>query len=423
MIDMYRAGDIVLLGLQSLLVHKVRSFLTALGILFGVWSVIAMLAINEGASYESQQALRELGTDNLIVESIKPPPEQAAAAQERGALTYGLDKQDVNCLRENLPGVLRSVTAHRTQKSAQRESRSIPSQILGVPPEYLELARLRITAGRFISASDRLDARNCAVITESLARRLFRHVHPIGKIMRLDGQNFVVIGLAAEPSRSAAAVSAEMAANLVFIPDRTDQMRFGKYTIVRTGSQRMMELVEVSQAIFQMADEEDVIAGAKIARSLLARRHPKPDYEITVPLELIEQRRKQRRLWNIVFFFIASVSLIVGGIGIMNVMLAAVQERIREIGIRRAMGARRRDIVIQFLIESITLTTVGGVMGIVVGTAVPSIVQRVLGIEAIISVPTVIIPFFMAVVVGLVSGLYPAIRAARLDPITALRHE
>jgi len=422
-VTLYKVGDILLLGLHSLLVHKVRSFLTALGILFGVWSVIAMLAINEGASWESQQALRQMGTDNLLVESVKPPPEQTIAAQERGVLSYGLDRSDVDCLRENLPGLLRTVTAHRTRKSAQLGSRSIPAEILGVPPEYLDLARLRITAGRFISAGDRARARNCAVLTESLARRLFHYVDPLGKVIRLDGQSFIVIGLAAEPSRSAAAMPSEAAANIVFIPDRADRMRFGAYTIIRTSSTETRELVEVSQIIFQMADEAAVINGAKIARSLLARRHDTTDYEITVPLELIEQRRKQRRLWNIVFFFIASISLIVGGIGIMNVMLAAVQERIREIGVRRAMGARRRDIVTQFLVESVTLTTVGGLIGIGVGALIPTIVQRALGLTTMLTGPIMIIPFLMAIVVGLISGLYPAIRAAQLDPITALRHE
>ncbi|KKL24200.1 hypothetical protein LCGC14_2417720, partial [marine sediment metagenome] len=294
---MYKVTDIALLGLHSLAVHKVRSFLTALGILFGVWSVIAMLAINEGASYESQMALRQMGTDNLIVESVKPPPEQAAAANERGALSYGLTRTDVRSLAENLPNVRRVVTAHRTSKGAQWGSKLIRVQVLGVSASYSELARLQLTAGRFLTDADRIRGRNNCVMTKSLARRLFSFESPLGKPIRLDGRAFVVVGLVAKPSRSATAVPAEMVANLVFIPDRTDTMRFGRYDIVRTGSTRMMELVEISQIILQMADEQSVIDGAKIARSLLARRHDNLDYEITVPLELIEQRRQQRRLW------------------------------------------------------------------------------------------------------------------------------
>ena len=419
----YKVTDILLLGLGSLVAHKFRSFLTALGILFGVWSVIAMLAINEGAGYESQMALRQMGTDTLIIESVKPPPEESTAARERGALMYGLTVKDTRALRDSLPQVIRSATAHRTFKSAQRGARLIPVQVLGVSPTYHEMARLRVVAGRFIAPADQLRRRNCCVITPSLGRRLFGFEDPLGGTIRLDGQTFVIVGMVGKPSRSAAAVPADLVSNLVFVPDTADRMRFGKYTIVRTSSTSLRELVEVSQIIFQMASEQAVLDGAIVARSLLARMHDSHDYEITVPLELIMQRRKQQRLWNIVFFFIASISLIVGGIGIMNVMLASMNERIREIGIRRALGAKRRDVVIQFLVEAVTLTTIGGAMGIGVGMLVPNIVERVLDLKTILTAPTMVVPFVMAVAVGILSGLYPAVRAARLDPIKALRHE
>jgi len=419
----FKVTDIVVLGLVSLSVHKFRSFLTALGILFGVWSVIAMLAINEGASYESQEALRRMGTDNLLIESVKPPEEESAAARERGALHYGLTEEDVKILTSNLPKVVEWVTAHRTMKSAVRGTRLISVQVLGTTPGYLELARLRLRQGRFISATDQLRGRNVAVLTYSLSRRLFGFEDPLGQAIRLGGLSYVVIGLVEQPGRAMAAIPAEMVSNLVFVPARAGRMRFGRYTIVRTGMSRYGERVEVSQLIIQMADETSVIEGARVARSLLRRRHDAADYRITVPLELIEQRRQQRRLWNIMFFMIASVSLLVGGIGIVNIMLASVNERTREIGIRRALGAKRRDIITQFLVEAVALTAVGGLMGIVVGMLVPVLVERVLDLTTILSATTILIPFFMAVVVGLISGLYPAFRAARLDPIHALRHE
>ena len=214
-----------------------------------------------------------------------------------------------------------------------------------------------------------------------------------------------------------------MVSNLVFIPMTTDRTRFGKYMMIRTGSSRYIELVEVSQVILQMTDEDAVVRGAKIARSLLGREHDKRDYEIVVPQELIEQLRRQQQLWNIMFFLIASVSLVVGGIGIMNIMLASVTERTREIGIRRALGAKRRDITTQFLIETIALTTVGGLAGIALGLISIRFVGKPLKIEPIVSTLTLVIPLLMAVLVGLASGLYPAMRAAKLDPITALRHE
>jgi putative ABC transport system permease protein len=211
--------------------------------------------------------------------------------------------------------------------------------------------------------------------------------------------------------------------NYVVVPMTADLARFGEMNIMVSAGSETYEKVAVSQCILQMADEQAVIDGATVARSLLERQHPKQDYEVTVPLEIIEQIKQQRRLWNFMFLVIASVSLLVGGIGIMNIMLASVTERTREIGIRRALGAKRRDITVQFLIEAIALTTVGGLLGIFVGMLVPWAVERLLKFTTILVASTLVLPFVMAVVVGLVSGLYPALRAARLDPIEALRHE
>jgi len=419
----YKATDIVVLSVRSLVAHKFRSALSMLGIVFGVGSVIAMLAIIEGGRYEAEEAIRRMGSDNLLIESVKPPQEGTAAARERGALNYGITYAEARRLQDNLPGVVRSVVAHRTIKSAQRGARLIPVQVFGTGPAYLSLARLRLVGGRFLSQMDVLQARNYCVMTRRLARRLFGYEDPLGQSIRLGGETFEVIGLVDQPARTMAAVPAEMVSNLVFIPSTTDRTRFGQYTIVRTGSQRMMELVEVSQIILRMANEAAVLGGAAIARSLLKRGHDKRDYDVTVPLELIEQRRKQRRLWNIVFFMIAAVSLFISGIGIANIMLASVTERTREIGIRRALGAKRGDIITQFLVEAVTLTAVGGLIGIASGYPVPAAVERLLNIKADISPPMLAIPFLMAVAVGLLSGLYPAYRASRLDPIVALRHE
>ncbi len=419
----YKVTDIVLLGLHNLTIHKVRSALTALGILFGVWSVIAMLAINEGARYEAEQSLRQMGTDKLLIQSVKPPQDAAAAARERGALHYGLTLADSRRLSDNLPGISRYVVAHETRKSVQYASRLIQARIFGTYPSYLQLRGLRMYAGRFLTSSDQLRGRNVCVMNKSLARQLFLYEDPLGRTIRIGGECFIVVGLVERPAGLAPEAQTEMVTSLIYIPAGADHARFGQYTIIRTGSSRTMERVEVSQIIFQMADEPAVLAGAKVAETLLTSYHDRRDYDVVVPLELIEQRRKQRRLWNIMFFVIASISLVVGGIGIMNIMLASVTERTREIGIRRALGAKRRDITVQFLVEAVTLTTIGGLTGIAVGYAVPHIVERTLNIKAVLSPPMLAIPFLMAIAVGLVSGLYPAMRAAGLDPIQALRHE
>ena len=381
-----------------------------------------MLAINEGAGEKAQQELRQMGSDNLLIKSVKPPEEDTGAAQERGASSYGLTYLDARRLQD-LPGVVRSVTAHLTKKAAIHGGKTITVSVFGTEATYMYLAKLRLVSGRFISAADLLRHRNVCVMTRSLARKLYGYEDPMWRSVQLGGQAFTIIGLVDEPGRAVATVSGEVVSNLVFVPMTTDQTRFGKYMVERTGSSQSYELVEISQVILQMTDEKAVVRGAKIARSLLGREHDRRDYDIVVPLELIEQLRRQQQLWNIMFFLIASVSLVVGGIGIMNIMLASVTERTREIGIRRALGAKRRDITTQFLVETVTLTTVGGLAGMALGLISVMFVGKPLEIEPIVSTVTLVVPLLMAVLVGLASGMYPAMRAAKLDPITALRHE
>jgi len=419
----HKAADIIGLGLHSLVVHLGRSALTALGIVFAVWSVIAMLAINEGFSYEAQQALRELGSDNIIIESAKPPDMESKASQDSGGiLRYGLLHADVRRLRGNVPGIRRCVTVHRTIKYGYRPGRNLRVSVIATEPTYADVARIETTRGRFLSAADLIRQKAHCVITESLARRLFPVEDPLGKTLRLGEEPFTVIGVLAKLPPALAGEGGEMGSHVI-IPITSGKMRFGEYTIMFGTGGGTAELVEVSQIILQMDDEKAVLHGANISRHLIGRFHEQEDYEIKVPLELIEQQKKQRRLWNIMFLTIASISLVVGGIGIMNIMLASVTERTREIGVRRALGAKRRDIVTQFLVESVTLTTVGGLIGIGIGLLVPSLVEWMLKLRTIVSAATLLLPLGMAIAVGLVAGLYPAFRAARLDPIVALRHE
>ena len=420
-----KAGDVVLLGLQSLTVHLVRSVLTVLGILFGVWSVIAMLAINEGAARKSREELAKLGSDNLIIDSIKPPPE-TRGAQEQSSVHYGLTYADVDRLRDNVPNVVRCTIVYRTIKNAIVPFGKIPVSVLGTEPSYLHAARLRLSGprSRFLTGADMLLRRNVCVVTAELARKLFGPADPIGQRLRLKGELFVVVGVAGRPARVQRVGESVAIAYQVFIPATTYRQRYGEMTWFWTRGSGSIEKVEVSQVILQMRDEDAVLVAARIVRPLLKRFHDREDYEIKIPLEEIEQMKTQARLWNYMFFAIAAVSLIVGGIGIMNIMLASVTERTREIGVRRAMGAKKRDIVVQFLVESVALTTLGGLLGIFVGAVgVPAVVRLVLNLEAIIEWPTLVVPFAMALIVGLASGIYPATRAAGLDPIVALRHE
>ncbi|MCD6377906.1 MAG: ABC transporter permease [Planctomycetes bacterium] len=419
----FKILDILRLGFHSLGVHKVRSGLTALGVFIGVCGVISMLAINQGASAEAQRTIQALGSDNIIINSVKPPQRvQTGSSGGRGALCYGLTLADVECLREAMPGIVRSVIVHRTLKYAYYNGRNLPVVVIGTEPAYRYVVKMNLAGGRFISDADVLRHKPYCVLTLGLAERLFGFVDPVGKCIRIGGEPFVVVGVLTRLPQSLLAQTGQ-ADNYAIIPITTERDRFGEYTVMWTKGSAVFERVEISQVIFQMADENAVIDGVAVARNVLPRTHAEMDYETVVPLELIEQKKKQMFLWNVMLVTIASVSLLVGGIGIMNIMLATVVERTREIGVRRALGAKRLDIVAQFLVESVVLTTIGGAVGIVLGISFPWLIERFLGFPTVISAWTLILPFLMAVLVGLVSGLYPAMRAAALSPIAALRHE
>ena len=428
MISLGRTADVVKLGLSSLTAHKVRSVLTALGILFAVWAVIAMLAINQGFARKSEQELGRLGTDNLIIESIKPPSDSTSTSGGTGghAAVYGLTNADIDRMMHNVPGVRQVTVVHKATMNVIVPAKSLPVTVLGTEPNYLHAARLSLegVSSRFITHSDILRRRNVCVITSELARRLYGPDDPVGQVLRLEQEPFTVVGIIANAASIRRLGESVAAGNQVIIPLSTDRQRFGEYNVTRVEGTEAYEKVDVSLAILQMTDQDAVLQAAYLVRPLLKKFHQREDYDVKVPLEEIRQQKSQRKLWNYMFVAIAAISLVVGGIGIMNIMLAGVTERTREIGIRRALGARKRDITAQFLVEAVTLTTVGGLLGILVGAVgIPLVVNVLLDIRAVVGWGTLAVPFTMAMGVGLASGIYPAMRAANLDPIEALRHE
>ncbi len=430
MISAQRMADVVRLGLHGVVVHKVRSVLTILGILFGVWSVIAMLAINAGLSVESQRQLRNLGSTNIIIDSVKPAVSGGGSSSASGTsriLSYGLTRADADRLRDNPPGVVESAVMHWTRRNADAGAKRQSISVFAVEAHYADVAGATVESGRFINDIDVIRHRPCCLITRELAAEMFPCQDPLDKTLYLSDRAathaFTVIGVLNQLPQ-ALARQAGSGQRCAIIPLTTDLATFGEVMVYASQGSRDAERVAVSQCILRMRDEQAVLAAAPIVRELLERYHPGVrDYEVRVPVEEIELMKADRRRWNFMFVMIASVSLLVGGIGIMNIMLASVTERTREIGIRRALGAKRRHIVTQFLVESVTLTTIGGALGIAIGLLVPWIIRQALGFQTLTTTATLLVPFVMAVVVGLLSGLYPALRAARLDPVEALRHE
>jgi putative ABC transport system permease protein len=419
----------VRLGVKSLLLHKLRSVLTMLGIIFGVCSVIAMLAIGEGASYEAQEAIKKLGSQNIILRSLKPPDNTGQAGLSRGsALEYGLTYDDGSRIQATIPGVVRVLPVRIIRENVRFARNSVACQIVGTLPFYTEIVGVNIVRGRFLTETDELNHDNVCVLTVGLAQRLFPYQDPLTQSIKVKAFYYRVVGLLQEKNlpeqrTQAGAMEGEPLDNNVYIPLSAARSRFGEVLIRRTSSSMEIEKVELHQLTVQMQDVAAVETADPQIKSLLARFHKRQDYETIVPLQLLRQAEQTKRIFNIVLGSIAAISLLVGGIGIMNIMLANVTERTREIGIRRALGAKRRHITMQFLVETVVLSVGGGLIGVGIGVMVPVVVSHLTSMKTIVTLWSVLLAFGISGAIGIIFGLYPAKAAARLDPIEALRHE
>ena len=418
------------LGVGNLLVHKLRSVLTTLGIVFGVCSVVSMLAIGEGASREVQEQIGRLGSKNIILQSMKPP--QDANAQSQGSqsmvLQYGLTYEDAERLVDTLPAVRVVLPIKSRTEDLWYGSRKATSQLLATIPWFIRTNPVQLESGRFINALDIRNAANVCVLGSSVARQLFLFEEPIGKAIRVGSDAYRVVGIVDESGRSAkggAAQGADLPSQTAncFIPLTTLRARQGDYTIRREQGSFSAEKIELNELVLGIERLEDVLPTAKLVESVMSQHHEKQDYKTIVPLRLLEEAERTQRIFSVVLGSIAAISLLVGGIGIMNIMLATVSERTREIGIRRALGARQRDIMLQFLFETLALSVGGGLLGIGLGVAIPWLVSYLTQIRTVLTPFAFILSFAVSVLVGLVFGLYPARRAARMDPIEALRYE
>lgn len=450
---MFHLGRTIQLAMKSLLLHKLRSGLTMLGIVFGVFSVIAMLAIGEGASSQAQQQVLKLGATNIIVRSVKPPEDSARGTGSAFTpLRYGLTREDYRILNRTLTKYLNGVVPVREViLEARSQNRTLNSRIVGCTPEYLEMNHLALSRGRFLSDEDLREMKNVAVLASETAVKLFPVDDPIGASVQIKGAAYRVIGIMEARTASAAvggSLSGQDYNKDIYIPLDTFQSRINTSDIfIKFSSGNFSaESVIFNQITLKVKDSEDVIATAETVRETLEMTHANDnDYAVVVPLELLKQADQLRNIFNVVLGSIAGISLLVGGIGIMNIMLATVTERTREIGIRRALGARRVDITQQFLIETIVLSGTGGIIGVLLGLSTPLVFQLIkkivtsyimdpasaksselgnmfMEMEPQIAVWSLPVAFGFSVLTGVVFGLYPARSAAKLDPIEALRH-
>ena len=414
----------VRLGLSSLMLHKLRSMLTTLGVLFGVSSVIAMLAIGEGASEEAQEQIRQLGSQNVILRSVKPREDFATSGQQTRVNAYGLTEEDLARVTETFPGVERVVPVREIHEEVRFGERAMNPRVLATTPEYRGVTGRIVHEGRFISHVDEDQIANVCVLSDEVARYLFPFSSPLGERVKVGADYYIVVGTLLSRTRGREdAAPAGTATAEVFIPFETGRKWYGNMQVkIRSGS-REMEEVELHEMIVGVDTAENVPIVAAAAREMLARNHKDPDYDIVVPLELLLRAEETKRIFNIVLGSIASISLLVGGIGIMNVMLATVTERTREIGIRRALGAKRSHIVTQFLSETVVLSVGGGLLGVGLGLVIPWWVERNYDIRTIVTPEAPLLAFMISAGIGVVFGLYPAWRAAHMDPVEALRHE
>ncbi|MCH7813353.1 MAG: ABC transporter permease [Planctomycetes bacterium] len=422
--------ETIWLGLNNLRLHKLRSLLTALGIIFGVAAVVCMLSISEGASADEMRMIRLLGTENIIVNSVKPEQTTQVAEGNTTLLEYGITRRDHRLIEATVPRVKNLIPLKTVAYTVRRHDRRFEGDVVGTTPQFFETVNITVAQGRTLGAIDERDAKTVCVIGDQVRRELFTYDDPIGQTIFAERQEqtvpYTVVGVlhpvetAGTPARG---VEERNLNREILIPYQTAETRYGDLTIRRTSGSRDLFRRELSGLYITANSLEDVIPVSEMVRRVFEKNHEKRDYNVRVPLARLKLAEKKKRNQQLMLGFIASISLLVGGIGIMNIMLATVIERTREIGIRRALGARRRHITVQFLVETVVLSTAAGLVGIALGWAAASIINKAAGWDTIVQGWTMLISFSLSVLVGVFFGMYPATAAARLDPIEALRHE
>ena len=422
------------LALRSLWLHKLRSFLSVLGIIIGTASVITLMGFGEGSMQDALEDIKRAGATNVIVESVKPP-DDASARRTRTSL-YGLTYADYKQFLI-LDGIKGSVPMRIFPQEVRYLHRSKQFRVVATTAAYQNVNKVELVSGRFLWDSEEGDdpgdgneMKNVIVLGAEVAETLFPFQDAVGQCVDLNKSRYVVVGVVKpRTALSRAGAGSEQFNTDVYIPLSTCRGRFGERVTVRQSGSFSAEQVELHQVTLTVNDIDKVREVGKVISDQLENSHVKKDWRVIVPLDRLEEAERAKERYLILLFLIALISLGVGGIGIMNIMLATVTERTREIGIRRALGAKRWDITFQFLIEAMVQTIVGGAAGTFIGIGlvytVPWAARTFFEyrLPAQLNVLSIILSMSVSAAVGVFFGLYPAYRASRLDPIEALRHD
>ncbi len=409
-------GENIRLALQGLADHKFRSFLTMLGIIFGVASVITMLSIGEGAKREAIAKYQDLGVNNIIIREKELSDDELE--EVRAKFSQGLSLQDAAVIKEIVPGVQSIAAQAEMNTEVRRADLSAKSTVIGITPEFFNMMNYRIGNGRAID-QEHYDRRlKVCVLGAGVAATLFRHENAVGQMLKMDDQWLEVIGVLESKTLFTETVGELAARDLntdIYVPLSTFLNRFTREQLLCS---------EIQQITVQLDGAGRLVEAAGLISSILRRHHyNNEDYNIVIPYELLKQEEKERRIYNFLLGAIAAISLIVGGIGIMNIMLATVMERTREIGIRRAIGARKADIMSQFVTEAVAISITGGLIGVLLGVMLSLTVSLFTDISTCIRLYSIVIAFAFSVLVGVSFGYLPAKNAADLKPVDSIRYE
>jgi putative ABC transport system permease protein len=406
----------LLMGLSSLLAHKLRSLLTMLGMIFGVGAVVAMLSITAGAQKEMMSFIDQLGVNNIIVEAREAVDRNEL--QTVRAISPGLTFRDFRAISENVQGVVAITPRKRfkPQKVLPKTNQELP-QLIGVLPNFVEINSLKLVGGRFFTEEENKSSAPVCVLGESAKVNLLGFDDAIGKYVKINDVWLQVVGVLTPQAVSDTEMEGSINRNnMVVAPLNTVMRRFEDNTSYLKD--------EIDGIYIKVGANVDSIETSNVVRAILTATHKDAgDFSVVVPAGLLEERRRTQFIFNIVMICIAGISLLVGGIGIMNIMLATVLERTREIGIRRAIGARQGDIVRQFLTEAVLISIVGGLIGIAFGFSLSRIIASAAGWSTVVTGSSIAVAFGVSVFIGLLFGIYPAVQAAKLDPIEAIRYE